>query len=62
MITIRKIVSSKSFIHVIVLLGFLALWGYIEIDNPYFLFLIALSSLGAICGAFIRVIDTIKNK
>lgn len=59
--TARKILSNFWFIHSMVLLGLLALWGYIESDNEYILFGVVLSFSGAICGAFIRVIDAIKK-
>jgi len=58
---VRKIISNFWFIHLMPLLGLLALWGYIEIDNRYLLLCVALSFSGAICGAFIRVIDAIKE-
>jgi hypothetical protein len=60
--TIRKILSSIWFIHLMVGLGLVALWGYIEIDNQYLLLCVTLSFSGAICGTFIRVIDAIKNQ
>ena len=58
----RKILSSTWFIHLVVGLGLLALWGYIEIGNKYLLLFMALSFSGAMCGAFVKVIDTIKSK
>lgn len=58
---IRKILSHTISIHIMVLLGLAALWGYIEIDNQYFLLLVALSFSGAVCGSFVQIIDTIKN-
>ena len=33
---LRKILSNIFFIHGLVLLGLLALWGYIESDNEIF--------------------------
>lgn len=59
--TIRKILSHTISIHIMVLLGLTALWGYIKLDNQYFLLLVALSFSGAICGGFVRVIDIIKK-
>ncbi|MBU0722445.1 hypothetical protein KKA93_03255 [Patescibacteria group bacterium] len=59
---IRKTLSSVWFIHSMVGLGLFALFGYIKFDNKYFLLCVALSFSGAICGAFIRVIDAIVNK
>ena len=58
----RKILSNIWFIHSMVLLGLLALWGYIESDNKYILFGVVLSFSGAMCGSFIRVTDAIKSK
>jgi hypothetical protein len=58
----RKILSNIWFIHSMVLLGLLALWGYIESDNKYILFGVVLSFSGAMCGSFIRVVDAIKSK
>lgn len=58
---IRDILSSKLFIHGLVILGFLALWGYIETNNEYIIFGILASFSGAVCGSFIRVIDAIRN-
>ncbi|MDO9182649.1 MAG: hypothetical protein Q7U04_09585 [Bacteriovorax sp.] len=67
--SIRKILSSFWFIHLMVGLGFFALFGYIALDvfldNKYGKFLllcVALSFCGAVCGSFIKVIDTINNK
>lgn len=60
--SIRKVLGSVWFIHLITGLGLFALWGYIELNNKYLLLCMALSFSGAMCGAFIRVIDTIVNK
>jgi len=60
--TARKILSNIWFIHLMVPLGLLALWGSIAQDNKYILFGVVLSFSGAICGAFIRVVDAIKSK
>ena len=59
---VRAFLSHKLFIHGLVLLGLVALWGWIETDNRYILLGVAASFAGAVCGAFIRVIDAIKNK
>ncbi len=61
MTKIREILSHKISIHIMVLLGLAALWGYIELGNQYFLLLVALSFSGAVCGGFVQVIDTIKK-
>lgn len=59
--TIKKVLSNVWFIHLVVGLGIFALWGYVE-GNKYLLLLAALSFSGAMCGAFNRVINAIKNK
>ncbi len=59
---IRKFLGSKLFIHGMVLLGLFAMLGVIKTGNLYILFGVALSFLGALCGAFIRVIEAIKSK
>jgi hypothetical protein len=58
----RKILGNFWFIHSMVLLGLLAFWGFIEQDNEYVLLGVFLSFSGAICGAFIRVIEVIRSK
>lgn len=58
---IRKFLSNKISVHVMVLLGLAALWGFIETENKYFLLLTALSFAGAICGGFVTVIDKIDK-
>jgi hypothetical protein len=45
-----------------VLLGLLALWGFIEQDNKYLLLGVSLSFSGAMCGSFIRVLDAIRSR
>ncbi len=60
--TIRKTLSHKLFIHGLVLLGLAALWGYTETQNQYILMGVAASFAGAVCGAFIRVIDKIGSR
>ncbi|MDD3123987.1 MAG: hypothetical protein PHC62_10870 [Candidatus Izemoplasmatales bacterium] len=59
---LRKLVSNSIFIHMITIFGFLALWGSIASGNSMLLLFVALSFLGAICGAFIKVLDAIKEK
>ena len=60
---LRRTLGNQAFIHVLVLLGMVALWGYAALGNPYLLLGVAASFLGAICGAFIRVTDELrKNK
>jgi len=58
----RRILGNFWFIHLMVPLGLLALWGSIEQDNEYLLLCVLLSFSGAICGAFIRVVDAIRSK
>jgi len=60
--TLRSILKNSLFIHGLVGVGFLALWGFIISNNPYLLFGITASFSGAVCGSFILVVDTIKNK
>jgi hypothetical protein len=57
----RRFLSSIWFIHGLVLLGLFALFGVISTHNPLILLGVAASFSGAVCGAFIRVIDAIKN-
>jgi Na+/H+ antiporter NhaC len=59
---LRKVLSNWAFIHLLVLLGFLALAGLLFTSVSWFILFVALSFTGAICGAFIKVIDTIKEK
>ncbi len=59
---LRKVLSHKLFIHGMVLLGLFALWGYIVTQNQYILLGVAASFAGAVCGAFILVIDKIGSK
>ena len=58
----RAVLGNFWFIHSMVLLGLLALWGFIELDNKYILLGVYLSFSGAMCGAFIRAIDSIRSK
>jgi hypothetical protein len=58
----RKILGHFWFIHSMVLLGLLALWGFIEQDNDYILLGVYMSFSGAMCGAFIRVVDAIRSR
>jgi hypothetical protein len=60
MLRLRNLISHKIFIHCMVALGIFALWGYLVTDNKYIILGVALSFLGAICGAFIKTIDSIK--
>jgi hypothetical protein len=60
--TLRSILKSFLFIHFLVLLAFLSLWGFIMTSNPYILFGVMASLSGAVCGSFILVVDTIKDK
>ena len=59
--TIKNILNSTWTIHLFVILGLFALWGYLARHSDVLLFLSVLSFAGAICGAFGRVIDTINN-
>jgi hypothetical protein len=62
MTIIRKIVSNLWLIHAEVLAGLLALYGYIMTDNKFLLICVVLSFAGAICGAFIRLIEAVKAR
>ena len=59
---LRIFLSSVWFIHLCVFLALFALLGYIMLDVIILLFFVALSFAGAVCGAFIRVIDVIKAR
>lgn len=59
---LRSILKNFLFFHFLVLLAFFALWGYILTSNPYILLGIMASLSGAVCGSFILVVDTIKDK
>ena len=56
----RTILGNIWFIHSMIPLGLLALWGFIESDNKYLLLCVSLSFSGAMCGSFIRVLDAIR--
>lgn len=56
----RTILGSTWFIHSMIPLGLLALWGFIESDIKYSLLCVFLSFSGATCGSFIRVLDAIR--
>jgi len=58
----RSILKHSAFIHFLVILGLFSLWGWIELQNNYLLLGISLSFLGAICGAFIKVVDEVRQK
>ncbi|MEX1308500.1 MAG: hypothetical protein AB1Z19_08230 [Eubacteriales bacterium] len=58
----RRLLSNIWLIHGLVLLGLFALLGVIVTGNLYILLGMALSFLGALCGAFIRVIDAAREK
>ena len=57
----RKILGNFYFIHFLVLLGLFAQFGWIMTDSRFLLLGVACSFAGAICGAFIRVIDRIED-
>jgi len=54
---LRTLLSNFYFIHFLVALGLLATLGWILRNMPLLIFFAVLSFAGAICGAFIRVID-----
>jgi hypothetical protein len=57
----RQVLAAFWFIHLMVFLGLFALIGYLITTYSFLLFFVALSFSGAVCGAFIKVIDTVKN-
>lgn len=61
-VVLRKFVGNIIFIHFLVFLGLLALWGFIATENKYFILLVVLSLSGAVCGGFVRTIDAIRKK
>ena len=58
---LRKVASHLALIHFFVILGLFSLSGVVFADNNLLILPTALSFASAICGAFIKVIDTIKN-
>ncbi len=58
---IRNFLGNKIFIHIMVILGFAALYGFIATGDKYLMLCIALSFAGSICGSFIKVIDKIEQ-
>jgi tryptophan-rich sensory protein len=58
---LRSILKNSLFIHFLALLSLITLWGFIATDNRYLLLGVLASVLGAICGSFILVVDTIKE-
>lgn len=58
---IRSVLKHTLFIHLLMVIGFVALWGFIETHNETILLGVYLSVLGAICGSFIKVVDLIKE-
>lgn len=59
---LRKVLSNWMFIHFLVVLGLLSLFGIVFASLNVLIIPAVLSFAGAICGAFIKVIDTIKEK
>jgi hypothetical protein len=58
---IRKFLDHLAVIHFEVFLGLFALLGYLKGKGDILLFFVALSFSGALCGAFGRVIDAIRE-
>ena len=58
---LRKVASHWALIHFFVFLGLFSLSGVVFADNNFLIVPTVLSFASAICGAFIKVIDTIKN-
>ena len=59
---IRKFLGNFYFIHLEVFLGLFALIGFLIGNYKFLIFFIVLSFAGAICGSFIRLIDSIKGE
>lgn len=57
---VRNILGSFWFIHLLVILGLFSMIGAFT-GLTFILFFTVLSFAGAICGAFIRVIDAVKK-
>jgi hypothetical protein len=49
-------------LHLLVLLSFFSLWGWIETDNKYFIVCSAMSFYGALCFAFIGAYKRNKDQ
>ena len=58
---LRTFLSNFWTIHIFMAMGLLALSGVLFMDNKYLIFFVVLSFAGAVCGSFIKVIDTIKS-
>ncbi len=58
----RNVLGSLWFIHIMVMLGMSALFGCIMLKQDLLLLCVALSFAGAVCGAFIRVLDAIRDR
>ena len=58
---LRKVVSHWALIHFFVILGLFSLSGVVVAYNNLLILPTTLSFASAICGAFIKVLDTIKN-
>lgn len=58
---LRQFLKNTYFIHGLVALGFLALWGLIETQNQYILLGVYLSVAGALCGSLIKVLDQMSE-
>lgn len=58
---IRKLLGNFYFIHFEVALGLFAFLGFMTTDINILLFFTTLSFAGSVCGAFIRVIDAVKD-
>ncbi len=56
----RSLLGHLWFIHLLVFLGLGALFGSIMLQQNLLWLCVALSFAGAICGAFIRVLDAIR--
>ncbi len=58
---IHRVLSSIWLIHFFVFLGLFSLYGFLSTRMEMFIFFSVLSFCGAVCGAFIRVIDSNKS-
>ena len=54
--------ANFYYTHLCMALSLFALWGYIQTAKPYLLFFTVLAFYGALCFAFSRITDLIREK
>ena len=57
---LRNVLRNFTVIHLQVVLGLFALYGYLSTDVIILAVLTTLSFAGALCGTFIRIVDEIR--